>query len=315
MRTHPTLNVSEIKLDPELVGQVPHALALYYVALPLAREDGQVSVAMAHPENTTALAILGGLLGGPVIPVRGAAAAIRTILDTLRPPPAPEESAILGWSTGSDWSPAVAAWTQVLSAALDAPAAFSEPALTVLGDDLCVPVVRAGRSKLTVLGLRPDYPPVGVLTRVPGPVFFVRSADIRPLRRILVALRGFSSDEHTLDWVASLAQHTGADVTLMPPFGSWFGHRALTRDGTSPSQEHTEVCLHRMQAKGMQATLKLQQGQPAQQIADEFEQGDYDLLVIAAEGRGEFVGSVLAEVNRRPRCIPRPLLVLKPTYV
>ncbi len=34
--------------------RVPHEMALYYMALPLAREDGEVSVAIAHPENAAA---------------------------------------------------------------------------------------------------------------------------------------------------------------------------------------------------------------------------------------------------------------------
>lgn len=37
-----------------------------------------------------------------------------------------------------------------------------------------------------------------------------------PLKRILIALRGFSSDDYMLDWLIPLICHTKATVTLMP---------------------------------------------------------------------------------------------------
>jgi hypothetical protein len=145
-------------------------------------------------------------------------------------------------------------------------------------------------------------------------VFFVRSAEMGNIRRILVALRGFSSDEYAMDWVTALARYTGAHMTLMPIFVSSVGHFGQTLNGNHPALAAMADCLRRFQVRDTLANLKLRQGNPVQQVADEFEQGDYDLLVIAAEGVGEFVGRVLAEVNRRPRCTQRPMLVLKPTY-
>ena len=124
MRAHPLLDVRDITPDPDLVGRVPHATALYYMALPLAREDGEISIAMAHPENATALAKLSRLLGSPVVPVRGSPTAIRSVLQSLRPPETRPADNVMYWSVDPEWLPSAASWAQILSKALDAPAAL-----------------------------------------------------------------------------------------------------------------------------------------------------------------------------------------------
>ena len=313
MRGHPLLNVNDITPDPELVGQLPPAVALYYLALPLAREDGQVSVALAHPENTTALAMISRLLGGAVVPVRSAAAAIRGVLQTLQPAtPATPVPAILGWSPDPAWTPAISAWTQLLAAAMGSGATLREAAQIAPDEGLAL--AAAEQYRLMVLGLYPDASPADLLCRATGPLLLLRDPAIGGLQRILVALRGFSSDAYTLEWAMALAQHTGAAVTLLPLFASPSGRLEPQMTGDSRMHLLGADGLGRYQAGGTLTHLKLRQGGPVQQIADEYEQGNYDLLVLAAEGVGEFVGRVLAETDRRPGRGHGPVLVVKPSY-
>ncbi len=78
------------QLDKRLLAQLPQALALYYLALPLAVEEGKVSVAMAYPENETAVISLSHLLGKPVVPVRTAVQPLyQAILSQYAPPALP----------------------------------------------------------------------------------------------------------------------------------------------------------------------------------------------------------------------------------
>jgi hypothetical protein len=299
MRIHPTLNIDDITPDPELVGQLPPNLALYYLAVPLGREDGQVSVALAHPENTTALAILSHLLGGAVVPVRGAAGSIRTMLQRLQPIQTESETACLGWSPDPAWTPIINAWTRLLAAALRSPVSVYEAARAIVpaGPTPELAAVFADRYRLLVFPLPTGAPPDDLLSRATGPLLLVRDQAVMDgLRRILVVLRGYSSDDHVLDWTTALVQHTGAAIILLPLAGTVIDQ------------------LQRCQTASRQTYLRLRQGSPVEQIADEYEYGDHDLLVIAAEGTGAFVGRVLAEVSRRPRCAHRPLLVLKPVY-
>ena len=314
MHAHPMLNLNDITPDPELVRQLPPALALYYLALPLAREDGQVSVALAHPENTTALAILSRLLGGAVVPVCGAAGTIRAVLLSHQPAQIQPDAAILGWSPELAWTPAVTAWTQLLAAALAAPASVLEQ--TQATPDANLVVVTEERYRLMVLGMRPEVSPAAILSQAKGPLLFVRSREFCPLRRILVALRGFSSDEYVLEWVTALAQHAGAGVTLLPLFSnvSPFGRLESMLNGNNLAQAALGDYLRRFHTEETPTNLKLRQGSPVRQIADEYGQGDYDLLFMAAEGVGEFVLRVLAEIDQQTRGDYRPVLVLKPSY-
>lgn len=312
MRTHPMLNVNHIIPDPELVGQLPRSLALYYMALPLGREDDQVSVALAHPENTTALTILSRLLGGSVVPVRGATDAIRTALLNVQPAQAQPDAGILGWSPGSTWTPAVEVWVHLLAEALNSPASLIEAAENMPNTGIIA--VSEQRYRLRVFGLPPQASPDELLHAATGPLLLVREPETRPLRRILVALRGFSSDDQALDWVTPLAHHSGAAVTLLPITAAPFGWPSPTSRAERPAWPAIDDYLRRFRAGGTQTSLRLRQGNPVQQIADEAEQGDYDLLVVAAEGVGEFVSRVLAEVSLRPRCAQQSVFVLKPSY-
>lgn len=311
MGIHPMLNLNDVVPDLELVNQVPHTLALYYLALPLAQEDGRVSVAMAHPENTTALAILSRLLGTPIVPVRSAAAAIRNALQTLRPSQTIPTAGILGWSARAEWAAAVETWTQALGALLNSSATLLRPAPITFGD--CLTAASEGRYKLTVLDLPPESSTKDVLRWAMGPLFLVRSADLCPLRRILVVLRGFSSDEQVLDWAISLAHEETTTLTLMLLGDGRFPivQEALAANGCF--QQPLGVTSHRPHLDDLRTYLKVRQGHPIRQIGDEAAEGQHDLILISAEGDGAFVARVLAELERQDVHKGRPILVLKPT--
>lgn len=65
-----SLEREDLIVDDALLARLPAGLADYYLALPLASEDGMISVAMAHPENKTAQTVLSAVLGGPIVAVR-----------------------------------------------------------------------------------------------------------------------------------------------------------------------------------------------------------------------------------------------------
>lgn len=100
------LNLNTISIDAELAKQVPYALSSYYLALPLARENGRVSVIMAHPENAAALQTLGRLLDAHIVLVAGSATAIQTALAHIYHPDA-AATPVLAWSDADEWHTAV----------------------------------------------------------------------------------------------------------------------------------------------------------------------------------------------------------------
>ncbi|MDI9549656.1 MAG: universal stress protein [Chloroflexota bacterium] len=307
MRTHPLIDVNHVTPDLELVARVPHEMALYYMALPLAREDGEVSVAIAHPENAAALARLSRLLDGPIVPVRGSSAAIRSLLQAMRPTGAPSTPGILFWSGRAEWQPAAAAWAEQLSRLLDAPVARCDIPGTVPGGIL------RQRHKLVILGQPINGAGLDIFEQAAGPLFLMRSASVAPLRRILVVLRGFSSDEQVLQWGARLAQRGPADLTLLPMNSTspQTPYRALEDNGSY--RQEIENFFRSAETGDIRACLSMRSGDPVRQIADEAANGSYDLILISAEGDGVFVGRVLAELDRCEAHSGRPVLILRPS--
>jgi nucleotide-binding universal stress UspA family protein len=310
MPLRPLLDLNYVTIDPALIERIPHMIALYYLALPLACEEHQVSVAMAHPENQLALARLQEMLEMDVVPVRGAPEAIRTVLQRCQPKESLPAPKILVWSRQPVLSHEMAGWASFFGSnnpphvsILTAPDADLETVLTT---------VRKDRYSLTVVQ-RPESNTQELLSRSATPVVLMRD-EIRPLRRILVVMRGFSSDEYVLDWIAPLIRQTGAAVTLMPLVDPTYGHLHQMLNGKGLLWEHVEGCLRRFGLNGLYPHLKLREGKLIQQIVVEVEEGNYDLLVIPAEGYGEFVTSVLAEVNQGSHGAQCPVLVMKPTW-
>jgi nucleotide-binding universal stress UspA family protein len=73
-----------------------------------------------------------------------------------------------------------------------------------------------------------------------------------------------------------------------------------------------ELCLSDLNKANVQVSLRLRQGNPVEQIVTELAQGDYDLLVIAAEARGDFVLNVLSRIDAAGVLPTQPMLIIKP---
>jgi hypothetical protein len=304
MRAHPLLDVGEVTPDPELLQKIPHALALYYMALPIAGEDGMVSIAMAHPENVTALGVLSKLLGRPLVAVRGVSDAIRAALFEMPAAPRVAETPIFGLSThprSTESQAAVVAWMERLGAALDARTRLVEISAGL--SDVHLSILAEGHPRLIVLDSTSEPLRSTVLRKATAPIFLVRgqgdtetqTRKVVPLCRVLVALRGFSSDEQALAWATTLAAEPDATVTVLPLTGT----RVLA--------------LQKLADDKLRSCVKVRQGTPVTQILEEAAAGDYDLIVLAAEGEGVFAGQVLAELERSEVHTGRPVLILKPT--
>jgi hypothetical protein len=65
---------------------------------------------------------------------------------------------------------------------------------------------------------------------------------------------------------------------------------------------------------GIQPTLTLHSGEPRQQVVQAMRQGNYDLMVVAAEGHGQFVGQLLADLEETCTLPLGGVLVLKPSH-
>src|SRR5207244_11661622 len=66
----PRLNLSELDVAPELFSLVPRRLAELHELVPVFRQNGTLTVAMARPENLVAVDELARLTGLKIRPVR-----------------------------------------------------------------------------------------------------------------------------------------------------------------------------------------------------------------------------------------------------
>lgn len=311
MTLYLSLDSNTITFDQDLIGLVPYGVCVYYYAMPLAREGNQVSVWMAYPDNKTAISVLGYLLAAQVVPVRGSAEAILAAIGRWHPGENGIEPKVLAWSASPETAAAVTDLAGIFSqlsghslALLDSPSLSLDTVLTT---------ARTGRYSLTVLNL-PQTEVAYVLEHSATPLLLVPGS-YSQLRRILIVWRGFSSDGYALNWMIPLARQLECNVCVMPltepPTRSLVG--LLHANGLV--KQHIEECLHRLEAEGIQPYLKLREGDPVNQVATELAQGDYDLLVIAAEGQGHFVAQVLTALAERHAHSDRPVFILKPPFI
>jgi hypothetical protein len=304
----PLLDLKQITVDPVVVRQIPYGMALYYMALPLAYEEEQASVIMAHPENHTALIRLRDLLNADVVPVRGTREAIYDTLQQFYPNhwlPTPK---ILAWRAQDNTSDGVSDLAAFFGAALSTEVTM--PATSATDLEALLATTHEDCYSLTVL--RPcEANPRELVSRASSPILLVYD-EARPLKRILIALRGFSSDDYTLDWLIPLIRHTNAAVTLMPILSSSSGQLQQFLNSKGMWRDHVRGCLQRLNRCGIHAQLRLCEGDPVQQLAGEVTTGDYDLLAITAEGYGEFVSGVLVALEHHSSGAHCPVLVMKP---
>lgn len=308
MTMRPLLDLKQITIDSAMVGRIPYGMALYYMALPLAYEEDCASVVIAHPENDMALTRLRDLLGMEVVSVRGERNAIYAALQQFHPNHTLPMPKILAWT----------APTATVDGVRDLASLFG----TATATEVTMPVTSNANWESLLATVSNDRYSLAVipayeanthqLLRWASSPILLAGEEIRPVKRILIVLRGYSSDDYALEWLIPLLRHTGAAVTLIPILDSALGQMHQMLNGKGSWREHMRNCLQQLGTNGVHAHLKLREGNPVEKIANETGDGDYDLLVIPAEGYGEFVGNVLEGVARHSRGVRCPVLVMKP---
>ena len=123
-----------------------------------------------------------------------------------------------------------------------------------------------------------------------------------PYRKILVASDGSATAHKAVDRAVEVAAHTGADVTILTV-------GRPEQAGRNATAEADRVATH-----DVTIATKTDDGDAAQIILDEAEQGRYDLLVVGNKGMtgaGRFLlGSVPNKISHHAPCA---LLIVRTT--
>lgn len=293
--------------DPSLLGRVPQRLAHYYLAFPLAEEDGRVTVITAHPDNKAALWVLRRLLDADIVPVSSSEAAVRETITRIYAAEITTSQTIVAWAEDATQSEPVRRAAEMFSRVLEHPITFFEGKLP-LGDAL-----RLGEGEecsLLVAGVVNGGTRFHLLRGSSTTLLLVRG-EPSPVKSMLVVLRGYGSDHQTIERALPFLAHEGARAIVLPLFNltHW---QANPHVANSLSKSHLESCLDGLTKANVSVSLRLRHGNPIDQLVTELSQGDYDLLAIAAEARGDFIQSLLARIDAAGVFPTQPILIVKP---
>ena len=327
------LKINTPEIVPRVARCLPPALAWRYHALPLAEDRGRVTVAMADPANAEAQEAVMAALGSSVHFVQADAQVIECALAQLWPEWSGSPLRLLTWAATDALAAAVKPYAQTVAELLDAHLDTFETeekgfrALLALAAE-----AESGRYDLVILTasdqfllkkLFSDSPEHKFMDQVSVPLLVARQPRL-PLKKILLVLRSEEAkDGVAVDWTVRIVRSSGAAVTVLPiipPIPRMYdgavamqhGLPALLSTDTSLGREMRRVahCLVDWEIEG---TLRLRDGPPYQQICKEVTEGDYDLIVIAAEPHNRLLRWLKGEMaNPLLSWADRPVLIAKP---
>jgi nucleotide-binding universal stress UspA family protein len=332
------LTLDYLDADPRLARCLPLDLAWRYHALPLADENGHITVAMAHPEDAEAREAVVAALGPSSCVVKGSALAIDAWLtdiwrDETRthlqarvcdiPDPFPEKL----WDY-------VRALGGLLGARLGRVRTESEVDALLNGPEhtWCDLVIMAGPARgkrcdplIRRWLSRPAAAGVQALEQRSNPSALLVIRQPRwPLERLLLVICSGNADDAAVDWTLRLARPGAAAVTalaVVPPVPAMYhglphmeqGVAALLAADTILGRQMHHVARRLAQCK-VEGTLRLRQGAPSQQICREVAEGGHDLIIMATRTcpwwlrqlKGDPICSLLSRVDR-------PVLLAEPS--
>jgi nucleotide-binding universal stress UspA family protein len=290
------LTLDQITINPDLARRLPWPLAFKYHAIPLARENGHVTVVMADPNDDEGRAAVASALRAEIYPVTGNPSTIDRLLKDIWPE-APDSMLELLMCPQTE--PVVADYADYLAGLLHARlSALNPEAVNPLdnldefsGHDLVI-LNEPDQSLLQ----RVFSSPAGCKAALRSPTsVLIPRQPTWPLKKILMVTRGQACvDNPAIEWLVRLAEPSGAEVTVLALVLniSTIYQQALTQmpRGVSdwlmsdtPLGAQLRQIATRLDAWQIKGRLHFRQGPPAQQIRQEAGQEAYDLIVIAAD--------------------------------
>src|SRR5215217_871774 len=103
--------------------------------------------------------------------------------------------------------------------------------------------------------------------------------------------------------VAPSGNGGGRGNLMANPFG------APPSPGT-PAGLHLAACMQRLDRAGIEGQVRVRQGIPEMEIADEVARNRYSMIAIAAEANGDFVYRVLSAIQQTQPDSPSAILVV-----
>jgi nucleotide-binding universal stress UspA family protein len=317
------LALDELAANPRLARRLSPDLAWRFHALPLAEDNGRITVAMADPDDRIARDAVIRALGPTSCMVRADATIIDMLLAQIWSDDADDCLNLLVCDFPEPVSEEVSGYAQSMGESMSARVTLVTTAGTY--DALTATLESMGRN-LVLLG-ESEHPLIHRLlsrqTTAPHALLVARKPRW-PLRSILLVIWGDETDEAAVDWVVRLARPNGSAVTalaIVPPLPAMYGCQGRMAQGLpallssdTPLGRRMKQVACRLVDWEIEGTLRLRQGPQEWQLRREVIEGNHDLIAVAARPRqwwqrwleGDLVGHLLHQADR-------PVLVAKPT--
>ncbi len=144
-----------------------------------------------------------------------------------------------------------------------------------------------------------------------------------PLDRILLIVQGHEGDDAAVDWVVRLSSGSNVAVTVLvmvPPVPAmYYGMPRMQQgvtlllDGDDALGRQTRRATQQLADQKIENAVRLCQGSPDLLIRREMLEGNYDLVVVAAERQHRWVRFLLGDlVVPILRWADQPVLVARP---
>ena len=134
------------------------------------------------------------------------------------------------------------------------------------------------------------------------------AAKRQPLRQILLVVRPEKAQDLALNWTMNLARRNGASLTvlvLLPLVPLLSSREARLQQGLamllaedSLLEQQLRHISQRLADKGLEASLRLRQGSPEQQLRAELDAQKYDLVVVTEAKAGGYAAWSVTPLNR-----------------
>ena len=301
---HATVFLSLDTLTPnrDVALTLPEDVARRYHALPIAQDNGRVTVVMANPGDRTAREAVVAALTVKTEDARGGVSSVYVVQG--------DPAAIDAWLAElwpvSEEQPELQVWLRdPLHSEKKRALIFAENVAGILDTSLSrfnpltdgLPqAIRASTDTLVILPcsdikLRSQLLQTG---EGPGPAVLIGCQTRWPLRKLLVIVRGDEVDNKALAWAARLGRPSGATLTaLMVALPTPAGHHETDEEGiaalltaTNATGRKMKRTAQRLAALHLDATLHLSQGVPELVIREELATDDYDLAITGIAVRG-----------------------------
>lgn len=325
------LSLDNLTVNPGLARRLPLELARRYHALPVAKDNGRITIAMANPDDPEGRRAIVAALGTTCYIVRGNQAAIDALVAEAWQEEAHHSLRLLVCTQVGPSGDKVKAYAQAIGDLLSAQVdRLDMPATASAALDALIGGVERTGYDLAIFGGMDESLIERLLwgsvdrratEKVPASLLIARRPRW-PLRRMLLLIRGEGADDAAVDWVVRLARPSGASATVLaivPPVPAMYQGMPHMRQGLAELLAGDSALGHQMRGAGQRladwkinSMLRLCQGPPDWVIHRELVEGDYDLVAVAAEHHHCWLRWLLGElVAPMLRGTAQPVLIAK----